>query len=78
MATKLSKPVEREVNIPGISKPVIISIDKDLVTARVKGSRHVVFASWGTLVKAMHTHNDVPSFLAGKPMELLAYKAKGK
>lgn len=78
MATKLSKPVEREVRIDGIAAPVIITLAQHSLSARVKGSRNVVFADFTRLIAAMMTYADVPSFLYGKPLELLKHDAVKK
>lgn len=77
MPTKLTKPVEREVSIPGVDRPVLITIAPGGVTARIKGSKaSPLAATWSRLIEGMVTPQDVPSHLYGKPLELLKYKGK--
>ena len=76
MSTKLTKPVEREVTIAGIDKPVLVSFAPRGVSARVKGSKTTLVMGWTRLLENMATPQDVPSHLYGRPLELL--KVKGR
>ena len=76
MNTKLTKPVEREVTVAGIDKPVLVTFAPGGVSARVKGSKSTLVTSWTRLLENMVTPQDVPSHLYGRPLELL--KVKGR
>lgn len=78
MATKLTNSLQREIRIPGVDAPVVLTLSEGVVSAHVKGSRHKVFCSFETLVGAMRTFSDVPSFLFGKPLELLKHEGAKK
>ena len=45
MSTKLTKPVDREVTIAGIDKPVLVSFAPSGVSARIKGSKTTLVMS---------------------------------
>lgn len=76
MATKLTKPVEREVQIAGVDKPVVLTFAATGVTARIKGTRTIIACSWTRLIEGMVTPSNIPSHLFGKPLELLRYNSK--
>ena len=76
MATKLTKPLQREITLPGVDKPILVEIRPEGVFASVKGSRTTIGTTWTQVINAMMTPSNVPSFLMGKPMELLRHKGK--
>lgn len=76
MATKLEKPLEREVRVYGIEEPVIVEISPEGVSARLKGMLTAVTAPWPQVVAALNTPGNVPSYLAGKPFEFLQQSAQ--
>jgi hypothetical protein len=80
VATKLtsSSVIRREIRIFGIEKPIVAEINFDGVSLRVKGARKAVFISWLSMAQNAVTPQDVPSFLMGKPLELLKRQAIGK
>lgn len=70
--------IKREIKVFGVDQPVLIEIDASGITFWVKGSRKKTTLSWYQAVQASHTPSDVPSFLMGKPLELLQYQAARK
>lgn len=72
--TKL-KPIKREIRIHGVESPINLELDENGISLSVKGSRKKVQANWVSIAKACYTETDVPSFLMGKPYELLQHFA---
>jgi hypothetical protein len=58
-----------------IDSVLVVIVSKEGVSVRAAGSRTPVTASWSRLIQAMKTPANVPSYLEGKPLELLKYKA---
>jgi hypothetical protein len=65
----------RLISIPGIDKPVTAEITYTGISFWVKGHRKRVRVTWTRTVEAGNTSEDVPSFLMGKPLELLQHQA---
>jgi hypothetical protein len=71
------KVLKRVIRLHGINKPVVIEISTAGVSIYVKGARKHLHGNWYAIVnKAMETPADVPSYLMGKPWELLEKQAK--
>lgn len=75
MAKDLEKVLRRRVYLHGVDAPVNLFVTPNGVEMAVVGFRKRVFASWEKLVGTMHTSHDCPSYLFGKPMELLKHQA---
>lgn len=74
MSTKLDgdSSLKREVVVTGIG-PVQVEITASGLEFRVKGHRKRVRISWLRAIEAGSTDLDVPSYLAGRPVELLRH-----
>jgi hypothetical protein len=76
MATKLKSALKREVRIDGIDDPVIVKLTEDSVEMSLPGFKIKLFTTWTRIVeKAMLTPKNVPSFLEGRPHDLLKYQS---
>lgn len=78
MATKLIKSVEREIKVPGIEWPVILTVSTNGLAFRVKGTKKATQVGWGVVIDASMTPENVPSFLYGKPFAFLQHQAQEK
>ncbi len=68
--------LERVLRVYGIEKPVVVTLTARDITFRVANTKMSVCASWPTVIeKACETPINVPSYLAGRPLELLKRKA---
>jgi hypothetical protein len=65
--------LKRLIKIHSLSEPVEVGIEREGISVRVRGSRKKLFASWHQVVLAAQTPVDVPSFLAGRPIEFLKH-----
>jgi hypothetical protein len=72
------RPIERELHIHGVPTPVVVEITEDGLSFRIPGTRSRVRLSWYRAVESSETEVNVPSFLMGRPLELLKYKAGKK
>jgi hypothetical protein len=66
--------IKRELRIVGFSKPVQAEVTAVGIRFWIKGNRKRVHASWKQIIQAGVTGTDVPSYLMGKPLELLLYQ----
>jgi hypothetical protein len=80
MATQLKEgqQIKREIRVHGVEAPVIVTISQEGITFALKGSRTPLSQNWVQIVQATNTPGNVPSFLAGKPYELLQHQANKK
>jgi len=69
-----SSSLQREIYVTGIG-PVNVEITPEGLSFWVKGSRKRVRIVWLKTIAASSTSMDVPSYLAGSPVELLAHYA---
>jgi hypothetical protein len=78
MSTRIApgSSIKREIYIADIEKPVQMEITSFGITFWMKGSRKRVETRWLTIVSNGTTGQDVPSFLAGRPLELLKHYAE--
>jgi hypothetical protein len=76
MATELIEPLVREIRVYGIEAPVIATIRPDGVELRIKGKSRGVFITWVDVVRSASTPGNSPSYLMGRPMELMCKLAK--
>ena len=62
MATKLTKPVVREIQLKSESKegPVLVTMSTDGLELRKKGTSRKVFISWKRVGKAIWLPEDAP------------------
>ena len=72
------KKIQRDIHISGVGKAVTVEITSSGLSFWVKGHRKKTCLSWYGAAVASVTPRDVPSFLMGKPLELLQYQAKEK
>jgi hypothetical protein len=69
---KEGQTLSRLVKVYGIERPVVVTIGRDGLTMKVKGSKTPVMASWAEVVgSACGTPDNVPSKLHGRAMEFL-------
>lgn len=73
---KEGQTLRREIHVYGVEGPVELEISTDGLRFHVKGSRKYVAVAWAAAVRSGATGVDVPSFLANKPLDLLAHEAK--
>lgn len=75
--TKLEGQIRREMHVHGVEQPVQLTIDpEEGISFNVKGSRKHVRLDWHRVVNACITDSDVPSYLMGRPFELLQHLAE--
>ena len=74
--TVLEHELTRLIRIPGIDVPVVVTISPDGISFRAQGTRRTIHASWSKTVDGCSTGAQVPSYLFGKPYELLQSAAK--
>jgi hypothetical protein len=75
MATKLEKPLEREIRVYGVEEPVLVELSPEGLSARLKGTQTALLASWTQVIRAMNTPGNVPSYLMNKPFDFLQQTA---
>jgi hypothetical protein len=68
--------LKRMVRVMGVKVPVCAEITSDGISLWVKGHRKRVQISWFNIARASNTPLNVPSYLAGKPVELLQHQAE--
>jgi hypothetical protein len=68
--------IKRLVRVFGVEVPVCAEINADGIAFWVQGSRKKTHISWLGIAEASHTPPNVPSFLMGKPLELLRSQAE--
>jgi hypothetical protein len=68
--------IKRAVKIYGLPAPVNVLITEAGIEMSAPGKRTKLYASWDHVVKGMLTPNNVPSFLADKPVEFLRHQLK--
>jgi hypothetical protein len=75
VSTKLEgdSSIKREIVVTGIG-PVQVEISSEGLSFWVKGSRKRVRTSWMAAIEAGSTGYDVPSYLEGRPVELLRHQ----
>lgn len=74
--TKLEKSLKRLVRVPGVDRPVCAEINAEGIQMWVHGARKRITITWGQVARSSYTPLDIPSYLAGDPIKLLAYQAK--
>jgi hypothetical protein len=68
---KEGQTLQRVIKVYGIERPVVVSISRNGLTLRVKGSKTEVAASWPIVVNACSTPGGTPSKLQSTPLEVL-------
>jgi hypothetical protein len=68
---KEGQALQRLVKIYGIERPAVVTISRDGLSIKVKGSKTAVVATWVEVVNACATPDNVPSKLHGCPMGFL-------
>jgi hypothetical protein len=64
--------LHRVITVPGISSPVIVSIDSDRVVFRLKGSQKEIETTWHEIIQQCRiTFPRVPTRLQGQPFTFL-------
>ena len=74
MATKLTKPVSREVQISdssGNKGDALVTMTPEGIEIRGKGTKRVLKANWAQLEKAVEVHSGVPAKFGGNPFDWL-------
>lgn len=77
MATKLTKPVSREIvtkDINGTEGDVIVTIDAKGVSLRAKGKKRTLTVPWDVIAKAAPLPLDAPAKFTGNHMGYLVCK----
>jgi hypothetical protein len=72
---KFSRPIKRSIRIPEIDADINLIMDGMGIEMAVAGQKLKIVASWERLAGACQTPTNVPSFLEGRPVELLRYQA---
>jgi hypothetical protein len=73
---KGNKTVIREIRLREVEAPIIATMYEGGINLRVKGARKRITISWYEIALNAHTPDDIPSYLAGRPMDLLCYQTK--
>jgi hypothetical protein len=71
MATKLEKPVKRELEVSdnfGVKGPVIVTMYHDRIEFRRKGSSRKLSVEWGDLNKVLKIPHNAPARFFGNPL----------
>ena len=68
---KEDQTLSRWIKVYGIERPVVVTITRNGLSLKVKGSKTPVEASWLAVVNACTTPSTVPSKLHGRPLEFL-------
>jgi hypothetical protein len=72
---KFSRPIKRSIRIPEIDADINLIMDEAGIEMSVAGQKLKIVASWERLAGACQTPTNVPSYLEGRPVELLRYQA---
>ena len=77
MATRLQgdKKLRRELIIPGISAPVIVTISSEGLTFKAKSARLGVACDWPRAISACQTPCNCHPRYFGQPFEYLIYQS---
>ncbi len=78
MATKLEKPLKREIHLHGIESPVIVTLDQEMVQMGIPGTQKKVKMSWYRMASLMETPANCLSYLEGRPIEFLKQQVAAK
>lgn len=65
------KVLRRELKVYGIEHPVVVTLDKDGIKFKAKGTKWTVDAPWLNVIGACGTPQRVPSAFYHKPYQLL-------
>ena len=68
---KEGQTLQRIIKVYGVERPVIVSISRNGLTLRMKGSKTHIAAPWAAVVNACSTPGNVPARLRGRPLEVL-------
>ena len=68
---KEGQTLQRLVKIYGIERPAVVTISRDGLSIKVKGSKTAVLANWTAVVNACCTPDNVASKLHNRAMEFL-------
>jgi hypothetical protein len=70
--------LKRQIKVYGVESPVIITLSHEGIEFKVKTAKIGVGNTWCQLIEnGCVTPDNVPSFLAGRPLEFLTEQAKG-
>jgi hypothetical protein len=72
-----ARTIKRKINVRGVEDAVNVEIDLEKgISFFAKGSKKRSILTWERAVSAAQTPYDIPSFLAGDALALLAYQVK--
>ena len=74
---KVGQVLRRAIKVYGVEGTVIAAMDESGVTFKAEGSRTEVRLSWRAAVEASTTPDNVKSYDAGKPLQVLQHAAEG-
>jgi hypothetical protein len=72
---KEGKQVKKQIKVYGIEAPVFVILTRDGISFKIKGAKGGVHQAWPKIVNSCFTPDNVPSFLAGRPVMYLQYVA---
>ena len=78
MATKLTTPIKRVIRVHGVESDVLLTLDEEGVSMQIPGTKMKSSLDWLGVAQRLRTPFNVPSYLAGKPVELLQHMAAKK
>lgn len=73
MAVKLKSPIKRLIRVYGLDSDVILTIDELGVYMQVPGTKLKISIGWHEIASHAHTPLNVPSYLEGRPIEMLKH-----
>jgi hypothetical protein len=76
-AFRAGQVLRRAIKVYGVEGTVLADFDADGVTFKVLGSRTEVRLPWRAAVEASTTPDNVKSYDAGKPLQVLQHAAEG-
>jgi hypothetical protein len=73
---KEGQKLKRQIKVYGIEQPVIVTMTREGLSFKVKGTKIEVMQTWQRVVVSCDTPTNVPSWLHGKPLQLLEHLSK--
>jgi hypothetical protein len=76
--SKIKEKIKREIRLYSVQAPVTLTITEDGIEMAVSGQQKKIASSWESIARGAQTPGDVPSYLAGKPLDFLKYQAEAR
>lgn len=76
MAIKLKGTIKRTIRLHSVHSPVLVTLTDEGITMCMPKTKKKLTASWEVIARSMQTPIDVPSYIAGKPLEFLQWQQK--